>query len=380
MNEWKLSSADCKKAQLLLSKEWVERNIFKITEITQSSVERLNTNEIENINEEEEEEKQQDIEANENIEKAPPLLYLKNEEKFKDCDENIIEIETRGEKNRNKIYFKVKDIMTGFEMSNLDTTISHKKYGYEKNIHYKIFFVKNKNNTIIKSLYLTYYGFLKIILISRTMSSFFLKNINILTKWLDNLINNKYYNNYILEKVSNDLSGVVYICSSPLVNAVKIGYWTGNITSLQSRYKMIYGKDVFLICKNVENAHDIEKQIHTEFKQFNISGELFQKDNIQLYIDYFNDYIIEYENSNNEFRQEYNSINKMKFIEEKEIEKNNIIRTLEMKIRTLEMSHANDLLEKDLIIQKITHENATLKTQIETNEIIYNLKLQLSSK
>ena len=29
MNEWKLSSADCKKAQLLISKEWVERNIFK---------------------------------------------------------------------------------------------------------------------------------------------------------------------------------------------------------------------------------------------------------------------------------------------------------------------------------------------------------------
>ena len=361
---------------MLISKEWVEINIFKNNESIQSSVERLNTNEIENVNEEEEE-KQQDIEVSEIIENAPPLLHLKNEEKFKDCDENIIEIETRGEKNRNKIYFKVKDVMIGFEMHRLDDILLDKSCNYELNIHYKKYFIRELprpgRTTIKKQLYLTYYGFLKVILNSTSKQYFFLKNINMLTKWLDNFINNKYCDNYILEKVSDDLSGVVYICSSPLINVVKIGYWTGNITGLQSRYKMIYGKDIFLICKNVENAHDIEKQIHREFKQFNISGELFQKDNIQLYIDYFNDYIIEYENSNNEFRQEYNSIDKMAFIEEKEIEKNNII-------RTLEMSHANDLLEKDLIIQKITHENATLKTQIETIEIIYNLKLQLASK
>ena len=39
-----------------------------------------------------------------------------------------------------------------------------------------------------------------------------------------------------------------------------------------------------------------------------------------------------------------------------------------------------ELLEKDLIIQREINEKITLKTQIETNEIIYNLKLELASK
>ena len=168
-NEWILSSAVCKKAQLLLSKEWVERNIFKNTESTQSSVERLNTNGTENINEEEE--KQQDIEANENIKKAPPLLHLNNSEKFKDRDNNIIEIETRGEKSRNMIYFKVQDVIRVFEMSRLNDTLIDSRGCYENNIHYKKFFisvksVENGNSTIKKQLYLTYKGLTRILFAS----------------------------------------------------------------------------------------------------------------------------------------------------------------------------------------------------------------------
>ena len=334
---WSIYDNTCKRAQLLIKKSWVDKFFFNQNDILSNHI-------LSNDNQEDDEEKNQNIQQS--IDLAPNILDLDDDEKFKDIDGNIIEIEILGEKNCNKIYFKVNDIITGFEMHSLYNVLLRTDKGYKRNIHYKNFYrellcQQTGRITIKKQLYLTYYGLLKVLFNSKNRQNFFLKNINILTKWLDNLINNKYYNNYILEKVSNDLSGVVYICSSPLVNAVKIGYWTGNITSLQSRYKMTYGKDVFLICKNVENAHDIEKQIHREFKQFNISGELFQKDNIQLYIDYFNDYIIEYENNDNEFRQEYNSIDKMAFIEEKEIEKNNII-------GTLEMSHANDLLEKEI--------------------------------
>ena len=190
-------------------------------------------------------------------------------------------------------------------MKNLRSSLCHKDRGYVRNIHYKTFRI-TKNNTYIKSLYLTYYGFLKIINTSRINSSFFVKNMNIITKWLDYLINNKYFDNYILSNVNQDLSGVVYICSSPLIDCVKIGYWTGSITGLESRYKMVYGKDVILNCKNVENVRDTEKEIHSIFKQFNISGELFQKDKLHLYDDYLNNNIVEYLDRN--FKEDYDEI------------------------------------------------------------------------
>ena len=400
MNEWKLSSADCKKAQLLISKEWVERNIFKNTESIQSSVERLNTNEIENVNEEEEE--KQGVEASEIIEKAPSLLHLKNEEKFKDCNENIIEIETRGEINRNKIYFKVKDVMTGFEMPNLDTTISHKEYGYEKNIDYKTFFIRDKPTsqqslTIKKCLYLTYHGLLKVLFVSRN------KQVQHFQNWAEEKL-------FTIQLGSNDekqkfayqlIQSAFETCASkfPTIYLFKLG----SVELLRNTF----GIDI-----NIPDNSNVYKFGCTD-DMARRTGELgvqynkLQNVNIKLSTWHPVDTIYKFD-AENEIRDlcktfvktlkvegfnELIILNKeeYKFIEKHykrtgiayagaTAESQREIHDLKEKIRTLEMSHANDLLEKDLIIQKITHENATLKTQIETNEIIYNLKLQLASK
>ena len=302
--DWNLSSSECKKSQLLISKEWVDKYYFKIDErkeptiipkpvnivfeetieLEESNVTILKQDPI-NIVEE--------VTTNEEILEAPKLLLLDDSEKFKDADENIIEIETRGERKEDNIYFKCKDISVGFGMPNLNNNIVDKEKGYTRNVDYKTFLVKTNNNAFIKSLYLTYYGFLRVINCSRK-SKIFVQNINIITKWLDYLINNKYFDNYIISNVNQDLSGVIYICSSPLIDCIKIGYWTGSISGLKSRYKMVYGKDVILNCKNVENVRDKEKEIHSVFKQFNISGELFQKDKLHLYNDYLNNNIVEY--------------------------------------------------------------------------------------
>jgi hypothetical protein len=298
--DWNLSSPECKKAQLLISKEWVDKYYFKIDVNERRVVEETVTQEpIITVTEESIPVTTQDPTVNivqepEEIVEAPRLLLLDDNEKFKDADGNIIEIETRGTKDRKSIYFKLTHVSKGFDIKSLSTSLLTKDRGYERNIHYKTFLIKTNNNANIKSLYLTYYGFLKVISTSRINSNFFTKNINIITKWLDYLINNKYCDNYILSNVNRDLSGVIYICSSPLIDCIKIGYWTGSITGLKSRYKMVYGKDVLLKCKNVENVRDIEKKIHYNFKQFNISGELFQKDKLQLYIDYLNNHIVEY--------------------------------------------------------------------------------------
>ena len=44
-------------------------------------------------------------------------------QKFKDENGNIIEIETRGERSVDKIYFRVKDVMEGFCLDRLDEFI-----------------------------------------------------------------------------------------------------------------------------------------------------------------------------------------------------------------------------------------------------------------
>ncbi len=58
---------------------------------------------------------------------ATNIINLENNEKFHDNEDNIIEIETRGERKVDGIYFKVKDVINGFNMLNLDNTIIDKK-------------------------------------------------------------------------------------------------------------------------------------------------------------------------------------------------------------------------------------------------------------
>ena len=70
---------------------------------------------------------------------APDIIYLDNNQKFKDDEGNIIEIETRGDKNVNNIYFKVKDVMNGFKIDHLQDTLVKNITNYNENIDYKFF-------------------------------------------------------------------------------------------------------------------------------------------------------------------------------------------------------------------------------------------------
>uniref|UniRef100_A0A6C0H908 Bro-N domain-containing protein n=1 Tax=viral metagenome TaxID=1070528 RepID=A0A6C0H908_9ZZZZ len=109
------------------------------------------------------------------IEEAPKILILEDSEKFKDNSGKILEIETRGDRNVESIYFKVKDIMIIFEIPNLIKTITDKRYdGFSEHIHYKYFNcikigepvnTTNKKN-IVKELYLTYEGILRVLFAS----------------------------------------------------------------------------------------------------------------------------------------------------------------------------------------------------------------------
>lgn len=53
----------------------------------------------------------------------PEIINLEDHEKFKDENGNIIEIETRGERKYEKIFFKVKDAAVGFQIDRLQDVI-----------------------------------------------------------------------------------------------------------------------------------------------------------------------------------------------------------------------------------------------------------------
>jgi hypothetical protein len=116
------------------------------------------------------------VNNNSNIDIAPEIIYLNDEEKFKDDQDNVVEIETRGIRELDKIYFKVKDVMTGFDMPSLYDVIIDERKSYKLNTDYKYFMCKytancgkNTGRKVIasKELFLTYEGMLRVLFVSR---------------------------------------------------------------------------------------------------------------------------------------------------------------------------------------------------------------------
>lgn len=107
---------------------------------------------------------------------APNIITLSNNEKFQGPNGVPLEIETRGERTNDKIYFLVRDVMKAFGIQRLyNVLIDQMKDGYQENIHYKYFICKrytnavdSSNKTLIRrELFLTYKGVLRVLFTSR---------------------------------------------------------------------------------------------------------------------------------------------------------------------------------------------------------------------
>jgi hypothetical protein len=106
----------------------------------------------------------------------PPLIELEDSEKFMDDEGNLYNVETRGERSEDKVFFKAKDVARVFDMKNLTkVTLFNKDYGYSTPLHYKVFvidelinheFMSNRNKDG-RVTFLTYTGLLKVIYTSR---------------------------------------------------------------------------------------------------------------------------------------------------------------------------------------------------------------------
>lgn len=113
---------------------------------------------------------------------APELIHLTKKEKFRDNDNNIIEIEVRGERDVEKCYFRVRDIQEGFNIPRLHDNILDKRYnGHQENIHYQFFNIKKRDGLekikIKKELYITFNGLIRILFASSS------KTANKFTNW-----------------------------------------------------------------------------------------------------------------------------------------------------------------------------------------------------
>ena len=72
-------------------------------------------------------------------EKAPDIIDFDDDEKFHDDEGNVLEIETRGEREHDGIYFRVKDVAKAFGIESLKDVLLHKNKGYTRNVDYKVF-------------------------------------------------------------------------------------------------------------------------------------------------------------------------------------------------------------------------------------------------
>jgi hypothetical protein len=156
-NVWCITIESVKKAKVLIKKEWIDANMFK------------KSSEGEDI-----------MELNVDYAFAPEIIQLNDDEKFKDNDGIIMDIETRGEKNIDGILFDVKDVSIKFNAVNIIKYITDKDGDYTFNIHYKMFFVRHhgslsskipdKSRTNVKYFF-TYWGIVKFLFSSRNANA-----------------------------------------------------------------------------------------------------------------------------------------------------------------------------------------------------------------
>ena len=92
-----ICESDVKRAKLYLKKEWVDANVPGFGN---------NTIQLE-------------------IEPVPPLLLLDEDEKFKDEKGNVVEIEVRGERDSEKIWFKASDVGKMLEYDIVKSSLIH---------------------------------------------------------------------------------------------------------------------------------------------------------------------------------------------------------------------------------------------------------------
>ena len=267
----------------------------------------------------------------EGIEQAPNILYLNDNEKFKDDEDNILDIETRGEKEPNKIFFKVKDVANRFNMELLQNIIIKENTLYKNNIDYKYFFCEKKKSVVIntdknsdktnkksnatttikKELFLTYEGMLRVLFVSRNnkTSSFI--------KWATE----KLFTIHMGTEEKKEELG------TEILN-VNIKSYRAVFKSYASKFPCIYLlelgtvknlRDTFNIQSNIDNNLIVYKYGFTddlERRLIEHNNDYGKLKNVNIFLSIFNIIDVKYTSeAENDLRQFFKNLNKILTIE-----------------------------------------------------------------
>jgi len=342
--QWRICDTSCKKGKLLLNKNWCELNIQLNQKITNDKKEIDIEDNIENNNINEE----INVISQEQILEAPSILILEDHEKFRDSDGKIIEIQTRGEKIQDKIYFKVKDVSIGFDLPYLKDSLLKTDRGYERNVDYVTFIITDINKNVKKSIYLTYKGFVKYITKSRKYIP------DTLTNWLTELLGVPFVHHYFITPETDTINSIVKILDCKYIKQYKI-----------DKYRVdLYVPEYNLVIECDENGHkdrDIE----------------YEKDRENYIHDKLKCVFIRYD----PYSKNFDIFNIIKQI--------NIIIKIQEKMEKMKNEHENELLKKEMEKLKLQYEKDNYRNMYEyglkeqeNKDTIYklqieNLKLQL---
>jgi hypothetical protein len=386
--EWNLSTEECKKAQLLIVKSWVDTHYFKpeSSEVVDSDI------------------------------KTISLVKLEDSEKFKDANGTILDIETCGEKTRNGIYFNVQDVMKAFEIPHLNTVLTNTTSEYERGKDYDTFFnrgtfINYESPTIKKGLYLTYHGLLRVLFVTRN------KRVQQFQSWAEDKLftiqmgakedkiklgteilnlNIKTYKS-IFDSYADKLPSI-YLFSLGKVGVLRDTFGIeSNVPDDHVVYKFGCTEDLGKRC--VQLGEEYHKLPNVQMKlsvfhmvdmkhKFDAEGEIrflcksFKKN---LKTDGYNELVVLDHAEHEMVKKYYRKIGSDYAGATAELQKEVLvlkeqIKEMEYKMELQREQTERKLAEKDYLLEQERNRVETLRTQITTSEIIYNLKLQLSSR
>jgi hypothetical protein len=404
---WNRTTESCRKAQLLISTKWINANRFfgmpVKTSATSASASAANEVEVETTNNGDNEVETTNNNDNEvanevSVQNAPPILHLSDAEKFHDADGRVIEIETRGERHEDKIYFKVKDVSIGFEMPTLNHVLVNNGGGYKRGIDYITFnrYTNDVSKTTNKlCMFLTYEGLLHVLFGSHN------KHATPFRKWATHkLFTIQMGSNEQKVKLGTDL------CNIPLKTYKAI--FESHTSNFPSIYLLALGKvrdlrATFGISDTIPDDSMVYKygftrdfarrigehqQTYSKLPGVTVDVKWFQNIDVKylsdaeneveeecnaygtrLHVPGYKELIVLNDKQFDHMQRSYRRIGKEYAGATAEL--NETIAVLRSEIKDMQMQHKHALLEKDMVIQRLTMQNemSALKED--------NLKLQL---
>ncbi len=173
---WSESNSNYSRAKILITEDWAKANVNKLVEKytikpslspkpSTSSSPKPSTSRV------------LVAQVANNYKEAPALVHLEDHEKFRDNEDNIFEVEVRGVRDEDKIFFKAQDVQKAFGMTNLIKNIQKEHTTYTEKEDYQFFLLAHTGKKGYnvpcgpvekKATFFTYNGLLKVIFNSRS--------------------------------------------------------------------------------------------------------------------------------------------------------------------------------------------------------------------